>query len=290
MGRNYQAGDPPVFLRWLGGKRWIASKVVLSIRSLGYVGYREPFLGSGSVFFALRPESAVLSDINMDLINVYRQIQIGHKRVTELLNNMPVNKTFYNRVRRMLSLGSDVERAAKFLYLNRTCFSGIYRVNKNGEFNVPFGGRDLGLFLKSDILAASSRMLSGIEVTHCDFEASIRGADAGDIVYCDPPYVGFENSEKFTRYNEKLFSWNDQVRLASSVACAIHRGAKVIMSNSNCTYVENLYRNCTKLTLPRSSRLSANAEYRSDIKEALYFFPRLSSVQLKAVKGIWGTS
>jgi DNA adenine methylase len=265
--------EAPIFLKWPGGKRW-ASELISSIvsRFLAPKGtYFEPFLGGGSVFFTLRPTRAVLSDTNSDLIQVFQTIRDFPSPVVKVLRRMQPNEAEYYRIRASRPR-SPVGKAAKFLFLNRTAFGGIYRVNKKGEFNVPYNGgdRDASILWKTSVLNEASAQLRGVEIVETDFESMILQAGLGDVIYCDPAYTVAHGNNGFIRYNERNFSWRDQERLVSTARKAVKRGATVIISNAHHRSIQKLYAGWTCLTLARQSRISPNPVHRRNVKESLF--------------------
>ncbi|MFA7060434.1 MAG: Dam family site-specific DNA-(adenine-N6)-methyltransferase [Pedobacter sp.] len=228
------------FLKWVGGKRWLISKHC-NIFPQKYSQYIEPFLGSGAVFFHLKPTTGILSDLNKELIDVYKAIKEGWREIDAILQDYQKNHNseFYYNTRNN-EVTSSPEKAARFIYLNRTCWNGLYRVNLNGKFNVPIGTKTK-VILDNDNFAAIAAALENIELVHSDFEDTISYAKNDDFVFIDPPYTVKHNNNGFIKYNENLFSWDDQVRLRDSTANAIQRGAKVIITNAAHDSVEQLY-------------------------------------------------
>ena len=262
------------FLKWPGGKRWAVSRLApLAERHL--TGrYFEPFLGGGALFFALQPSMALLSDINEELINAYRLARSRPAALVAQLKTLPVSKAHYDLLRGQ-SGGRGLVRAARFLYLNRTCFGGIYRVNRQGHFNVPFGGgeRTPEPLWTRNLLVNASRALKCAEIQTCDFEASIEEAGKGDFVYCDPTYTVAHDNNGFVRYNEKNFSWRDQERLASAITRAHRRGASVLLSNAHHFDIKDLFEAPKRWVLRRTSSVCRDIAYRADVAEYLFFWP-----------------
>lgn len=258
------------FLKWAGGKRWFVANH-LDIIPTNFDRYIEPFLGSGAVFFALNPPNSILGDVNKDLINVYRAIKQDWAGVkVELLKHQKKHsESYYYKVRDLESKGL-VDAAAKFIYLNRTCFNGIYRVNREGKFNVPKGSRDSVVF-DSDDFEKVSELLQNTELEVCDFETLIDRAGERDLIFADPPYTVRHNTNGFVKYNEKLFSWEDQVRLASALSRAKKRGAHIVATNANHSSLLSLYRpEGFKLKkMSRYSSISADPERRKQFEELL---------------------
>jgi DNA adenine methylase len=258
------------FLRWPGGKRWAAAYIAGIIRNRPYKIYIEPFLGGGALFFFLRPAKARLSDINPDLIDTYKAVRDRPHELVCALGKYSVSKSAYYQIR-AAEPQTPVLRAARFLYLNRTAFSGMYRLNKSGQFNVPYGGgeRTPGLLLQTTILKDASAALRSAELIQSDFEAVMDGASAGDVLYCDPTYTVTHDQNGFVRYNERNFSWSDQERLSRAAWRARGRGAIVIVSNAHHREIKKMYRSGRFLTLTRQSTLSANPSRRRAVHEYL---------------------
>jgi DNA adenine methylase len=259
------------FLRWPGGKRWLAPNLSELINEKLFDRYLEPFLGGGAVFFNFVFKSAILSDINDDLINTYIQVRDNPEELLAKLGKMKVNRQMYYTIRESRPKKS-LERAARFLFLNRTCFSGIYRVNKKGDFNVPYGeGRTLAPLWNGNLVLKASKALQGTSILTQSFEQTLAQAQTGDLVYCDPIYTVTHNDNGFRRYNESIFSWKDQELLAKCARKAIKRGAKVVVSNAYHNDVKALYDNFNAIVVERGSRLCPDAKKRSLAQEYLFF-------------------
>jgi DNA adenine methylase len=244
------------FLKWAGGKRWLSDRV-LELIPEGFGTYFEPFLGSGAIFFSLQPKAAVLSDLNGDLINAYTSIRDCSEKVNVVLrqHHRLHSKDYYYSIRAS-TLRAQHKRAAQFIYLNRTCWNGLYRVNLSGAFNVPIGTKTK-VILDTDDFPATAKLLSRAEL-HCrDFEVTINLAGENDVIFADPPYTIHHNHNGFVKYNENIFSWQDQIRLRDAIVRAATRGAKIIMTNANHESVRNLY--SEGFTLTPMSRMSVIA-------------------------------
>ncbi len=258
------------FLKWPGGKRWLARTIADVLQSRLQGRYFEPFLGGGAVFFALRPTLATLSDINADLVNVYRQVRDQPVQVLAHLKRIPVTSKQYYLVRTD-NPACKIKQAAQFLYLNRTAFGGIYRLNKEGQFNVPYGGGDRKPtpLWRESLIASSSKTLQGVTLKISDFEPMLDMAVTGDAVYCDPTYTVAHENNGFVRYNERNFSWADQERLAVAALRAYQRGALVIISNAYHPSIRKLYREFTAKRFTRKSLVSASIHARRTVHEYL---------------------
>jgi len=270
---------PPVepqvpLLKWPGGKRWFILKH-LDLFPSTYNNYIEAFAGSASVFFALQPEHAILCDANDELISTYRAVRWRPQQVFAALKLHASNhsEAYYYHVRadRPSNL---VERAARMIYLNRTCFNGIYRVNKNGDFNVPKGSKD-SVILDTDNFLQTARQLRNAELISADFSAAISRSSEGDLVFADPPYTVLHNNNGFLKYNENIFSWNDQVRLADQLELAMQRGAFVVSTNANHKSVRDLYedRGFVCRTTSRFSAISGTGRDRGQYEELIVTTP-----------------
>lgn len=239
--RVVDAGTPLVpFMKWAGGKRWFVYAHGDLLPS-NFNTYVEPFLGGGSVLFYLKPKKAVLGDANPDLICAYQGVQKYPHEVEEQLryHHARHSSEYYYQVRESQP-DSLPERAARVIYLNRTCFNGIYRVNRQGKFNVPIGSRTQVVF-ETDNFSAVSKLLKPARIYLSDFERTIDRAKDGDLVFADPPYTVRHNNNGFVKYNETLFSWADQIRLAEALKRARDRGAKVVVTNAAHDTVKDLY-------------------------------------------------
>jgi DNA adenine methylase len=255
------------FLKWAGGKRWlIASHPELFPKR--YQTYIEPFLGSGAVYFHMCPQTAILSDCNADLIETYRAICDDWQGVQKKLYSYQSAHTpelYY--ATRDARPRTPTTRAARFLYLNRTCWNGLYRVNRKGRFNVPVGTKT-AVILDTDDFERISETLRGAELVCTDFEATLNRAEKGDFVFIDPPYTVAHNYNGFIKYNDNLFSWSDQERLRDAVAAAASRRAHIVLLNAHHESLLRLYAGIgTIRTLTRYSVLSGNARYRKPVEE-----------------------
>ena len=260
------------FLKWVGGKRWF-------VRRYGYIfteqynRYIEPFLGGGSVFFHLQPNRSILGDTNDDLITAYKAIQTDWKSLYKLLEehqrNHNYDEDYYYMVRKSRPR-ELLTRAARFIYLNRTCFNGIYRVNLNGAFNVPRGSKDSVIF-PSDNFHDISDLLQKTELRTSDFQEIIDEAREGDLIFVDPPYTVRHNYNGFVKYNEKLFSWEDQERLAQSLISAKEKGANFVLTNANHDSIRKLYAGfgLFEKSVSRYSSISAVSKSRSQYEEII---------------------
>ena len=258
------------FLKWPGGKRWFVAKYA-SCMPAKYKRYYEPFLGGGSVFFHLRPAKATITDINPELINMYTAMRDDPYGLREILvyHQEHHSPEHYYEVRRD-NPDASIERAGRFLYLNRTCFNGMYRVNQRGMFNVPIGTKHDCIY-DIDLFDEYSKILKKATIRVDDFAKTIGRAREGDIIFADPPYTIAHNQNSFIKYNEHLFTWADQERLFRALRAAKDRGAIVFLTNANHQAVRDMYNdNGFHITvLKRYSSISGVKEKRGIQEELL---------------------
>lgn len=255
------------FLKWAGGKRWFVARY-LDLLPSRFNLYIEPFLGSGALFFALKPKKALLADLNADLIETYLAIQTDWERVLAVLReyHREHSKAFYYSVRSS-EPRSPHHRAARFIYLNRTCWNGLYRVNVRGEFNVPIGTKEKVL-LNIDDFPECSALLKRAKLVTSDFELIVDSARHGDLVFADPPYVTAHSNNGFLKYNEKLFTWDDQKRLMECLVRAKERGVRIASTNADTPAIRKLYeRSFTVSAVTRSSVIASSSSRRGVISE-----------------------
>ena len=260
------------FLKWLGGKRWLLPWLEKRLETKRYATYYEPFLGGGSVFFRFKFKPAVLSDINPELINTYKQVRDNPKELIKKLQELDVDsKTFYRL--RGSNDTDEINRAVRFIYLNRTAFGGMYRVNSQGQYNVPYGNyknTSVEIIWKQNLVSSASIALQQVELLCTDFEISLNLAGPDDLVYCDPTYTTMHDNNGFKEYNEPSFTWEDQIRLAKACKRARERGATVIISNACHKEVKELYEWCESSILERHSVLCPRPSKRKAVKEYMF--------------------
>jgi DNA adenine methylase len=257
------------FLKWAGGKRWLIPKHKNLLPS-NFKRYFEPFLGSGAIFFHLQPEEAVLADINSELIDTYSALKNDWQRVhRHLVIHHRNHSTEYYYQMRGQTTRNDYTKAARLIYLNRTCWNGLYRVNLNGQFNVPVGSKNK-VVSEEDCYENIAKLLEGTSLLNSDFEAVIDQADEGDFLFVDPPYTVKHNFNGFVKYNENLFAWDDQIRLRDALIRASLRGAKFLMTNACHRSVKELYRDYYEMfSVHRPSVISGNNSGRGSYEELL---------------------
>ncbi len=269
---------PRPFLKWAGGK----SQLLAQYNELfpkTYRNYYEPFLGGGAVFFNLRPKRSFLSDINLEIINVYRCIRDQVEEIIMQLHHhyLRHDKSYYYGVRSRLEettewfwVGNNVERAARILYLNKTCFNGLYRENSKGHFNVPIGRYKNPSIYDPDFLRVCAKQLKTTRIEPVGFEDVLRRArSSNDFVYFDPPYQPLNQTSSFTSYTRYSFTEADQIRLRDTFERLRDRGVHVMLSNSDCEFIRDLYSGFNIHTIYASRNINSQGSKRGKITEVL---------------------
>ncbi len=245
---------PPVFLRWAGGKQRIIPRLRQFVPDdYGSRTYREPFVGAGSLFLALQPPRAVLSDANAHLIDCYTAVRNNVAQVSRVLQEIASNdseQTYYETRSKYTSSRPSAAQAARFIYLNRTCFNGIFRVNRAGEFNVPYGHRNNPIFPTPAQLRRVSEVLRRARVSKLDYRAALARAKAEDFIYLDPPYPPLNGTSFFAHYTPERFSNDDQEELADLFRELDSRGCLLLMTNADTPKIRALYKPFNVKRLP----------------------------------------
>lgn len=255
------------FLRWAGGKRWLAQQGIVGLS--GGVRVVEPFVGGGALFFSHAWDRAVLADINRFLINTYLCMREDHVTLFHLVEEHfdLHSKSRYYEIRARMG-DASVQDAADFIYLNRACFNGLFRVNLAGRFNVPIGTKVYELRDLDEFSQWSTR-LQRADIRLADFEDTIDGCGEGDFIFADPPYTVNHNSNGFIEYNERIFGWADQVRLHDCLLKAVERGARFALTNADHPTVRELYGGCVLQTVERGSEMAGRTNARGKTTEVV---------------------
>lgn len=258
------------FLKWAGGKGHLLPKLRPLVPK-HYNKYIEPFLGGGALFFDLCPRNAVLSDLNAELINCYIAVQDAPERVLEKLKPLPVNSRTFYKIRKLDPSKLDAfERAARLIYLNKTCYNGLYRVNKKGQFNVPYGKNDNVVVFTPRLILQASRALKGVNLLQGDFEQILlEYTSSGDFAYLDPPYPPIGRYSNFTRYTSNSFHKKDHIRLARVVEELDDRNCRFILSNVKHPLIEKIYSSFRKIEVEAPRYISSIGDRRGDVTEAI---------------------
>ena len=276
MGRSKIGSEalPRPFLKWAGGKRQLLPELLARVpEPLGT--FHEPFVGGGALFFELsrlkRLGRASLSDQNPRLVATWRAVRDHVDPLIERLRQMPYEQDFYYAQRaRDIDGEGELEIGAWFIYLNKTAFNGLYRVNSKGRHNVPFGRYSNPTICDEPALRAASAALQGVDIQREDFAAVAERAVAGDFVYFDPPYVPLTASSNFTAYTADGFTSNDQVRLRDLALQLKGRGVRVLLSNSSSPAVEALYAEGFEVwRVPANRGINSKADARGAVDELI---------------------
>lgn len=256
------------FLRWAGSKHQLVQTMT------GYwtgqkSRYVEPFAGSARFFFELEPPCALLADINTDLISMYEVVQNHPGQLYTALKQWVNSEKEYYRIRALNPTSLDeVSRAARFIYLNRFCFNGLYRTNKSGQFNVPYGGLKSGTLPSESDLLAASKMLASVTLRSGDFESTLKSVESDDFIYLDPPFTT-SNRRVFNEYGPRSFGANDLRRLRRAIERVHEIGAAFLLSYADCPEGKELARNFKKTTVKTRRNIAGFANKRRKATELL---------------------
>lgn len=274
--RHYEPLAQP-FLKWAGGKRQLIKEIDKLIPKK-YKKYYEPFLGGGALLFYLQPSRTVVSDSNADLVNCYRVLRDSPDKLLEEIDKLENTKDFFYKIREMdrqpsYAELSPVVKAARIIYLNKTCFNGLFRVNKQGQFNAPFGNYKNPTILDPAVAKAVHKYLKQQEVTvlNCDFEKTVLTARSGDFVYFDPPYDPVSSTSSFTGYDLNGFNRNEQQRLKRVCDKLTEQGVAILLSNSDTPFIRELYNDkCYRVHVVQARRnINSVGSGRGKINEVL---------------------
>lgn len=258
------------FLRWAGGKTWLVKYLSQILGDFEYNGYHEPFLGSGAIFFALEPcNKAFLSDLNQELIDTFLEIKNNPDAVINKLKTFENTKEFYYKIRGTI-YDDQASCAARFIYLNQTSFNGIYRVNLQGVYNVPYGFRTKH-FLEEEKIMNASKYLKNSEIYCGDFSLGQDKIKKGDLVFLDPPYTVSHNNNGFIKYNQKLFSLNDQERLSKFIDHIKEKEAYYILTNAAHEQILEIFDKKDRcIELQRASLIGGLKAKREQVSEYIF--------------------
>ena len=216
-------------------------------------------------------DDIILTDVNHDLIQCYVQVRDNVEGVIEYLRGYKNEKDFYYQIRELVP-GNEVEKAAQVIFLNRTSFNGIYRVNLKGTYNVPYGFKQYATLFDFDNLRSVSKLLFGTKIATTDFEISLKGVKTNDLVFLDPPYTVAHGNNGFVKYNQKIFAWQDQERLASTVKMIVENDAHFILTNAGHSSIDSLFSETGEKTeIGRYSVIGGTKAKRDVINEYIFF-------------------
>ncbi|MFN8673070.1 MAG: DNA adenine methylase [Candidatus Sericytochromatia bacterium] len=263
------------FLKWVGGKRQLLEDINLVLPQK-FTNYYEPFIGGGAVLFSLQPKKAFINDHNEELINVYKVIRDNLEALISDLKKHKNEPDYFYEIRALdrneaYKNLSEVQRASRIIYLNKTCYNGLYRVNSSGEFNSPFGKYKNPNIVNEITLRAVNKYLNNNEVKiyNGDFEKVLVNIKKSDFVYFDPPYDPVSKSANFTGYSQAGFNTKDQIRLKELCDSLDKKGIKFLLSNSATPFIEDLYKNYKISYVKANRHINSNAKKRGAIDEVL---------------------
>lgn len=269
-----QKTRPHPFLKWAGGKRQLLPQMEKYFPK-HYNRYIEPFIGGGAVFFHLLPENSIVSDNNPDLINCYKVIKNDVEGLIKSLKKHRYEKNYYYEIRSLdrdfkkFAELSDVEKASRSIYLNKTGYNGLYRVNSKGLFNVPFGRHKNPKICDETNLRNVSQVLKKVEIFQGSFEICLDFAEKDDFIYFDPPYFPLSDTALFTSYTKISFDKSSQIKLFEVFKELNRRGCNLMLSNSYSEFILDLYKDFKIITLKAKRNINSNSQKRGLIKEAL---------------------
>jgi len=273
--------DAKPFVKWAGGKRQLVAELLKHLPK-EFNNYYEPFVGGGALFFELynsgflKNRQVLLSDINEELINSYKVIRDYPTKLIEQLKEFKAkhSKEFYYQIRELdrnenYQNLDKITKAARFIYLNRTCFNGLYRVNKKGEFNVPMGRYKNPQIVDEKNIFAVSQALQNVTIQHCDYKEVLKYANGNDFIYFDPPYYPITETANFTSYTQEEFLEKEQTELYETFKELSNRRCFILESNSDTDFIKNLYKEFTMKEVLANRAINSNGGKRGKIIEVL---------------------
>ncbi len=265
------------FLKWVGGKRQIIPEILKYLpKNLSNYTYYEPFIGGGALFFHLQPKKAIINDFNSELINVYQTIRDNLDELIEDLKKHENTAEYFYRLRvidrePLFHNQTNVQKASRVIYLNKTCYNGLYRVNSAGEFNSPFGRYKNPNIVNEPTLRAVSKYLKSneIEILHGDYTKALTNIKTNSFVYLDPPYHPISETSNFTGYIQGGWGKNDQIRLKNICDELDNKNIKFLLSNSSADFIGELYSGYKIIRIKASRSINSDGEKRGQIDEFL---------------------
>lgn len=271
------------FVKWVGGKRQLLSEIEMMLPA-SFNTYYEPFVGGGALLFDIAPEKAVIGDMNATLIGVYKSIRDNKEALIQMLDTLTAShessqdkKAFYNQMREkynneVLKNPDSLEVCALFMYLNKTCFNGLYRVNSKGLFNVPFNGKEKLHIYETENLDMISKYLENVSILNADFEETCKAASAGDFVFFDSPYVPLK-PESFESYTKEGFSLENHERLARVFHELTEKRVYCMLTNHNTEFINELYKEYNKKTVQVKRMINSDASKRTGEEIIIINYP-----------------
>ncbi|PZW01557.1 Dam family site-specific DNA-(adenine-N6)-methyltransferase [Metamycoplasma auris] len=267
------------FVKWAGGKNQILNKLIEFIPK-EFNRYYEPFIGGGALLFNLKPNTIIINDSNKELMYAY-QCFLDKYKLNKLIKELEMHELnhseeYYYQVRNLDQSNSfeklkDYQRAARLIYLNKACFNGLYRVNSKGFYNTPYGNKQkINAFDKENFLDIYKYFsISNVAIKNEDFEECVKDAKKGDFVYFDPPYDSYTDKNSFTNYDSKKFGKDEQIRLRNVALKLSKRGVKVMLSNHNTPFINELYKDFNKHVIEARRIINSDAKRRGNVEELI---------------------
>jgi DNA adenine methylase len=264
------------FLKWAGGKRQLIPTILGNHLPKKYNMYYEPFIGGGALLFTLQPTKAIINDSNSELINCYEVIRDSIDELIDDLKRHENDKNYYYAIRdwdrkKSYSHKTKIERASRIIFLNKTCYNGLFRVNSQGQFNVPFGSYKNPNILDVAVLKAVNKYLNEnqIKLLNQDFNEAVKHAQSGDFLYLDPPYDPVSESASFTGYDINGFDKDEQIRLKKTCDDLTQRGCSVLLSNAYTEFIVELYKDYHQTKISATRAINSNGQKRGKVDEIL---------------------
>ncbi len=265
------------FLKWVGGKRQLLPQIKLFLpKNLLSYTYCEPFVGGGALLFDLQPKHAIINDLNQELINVYNVIKNNPEELIEDLKKHYNTSEYFYEIRSvdrfpLFQEFDNIQRASRIIYLNKTCYNGLYRVNNAGEFNSPFGKYKNPNIVNEPVIRAVSKYLNNVDIKifNTDFEAVLNNLPEHSFVYLDPPYHPLSESSNFTGYTQGGWNENNQIRLRNVCDILNEKGIKFLLSNSSSDFIKDIYSKYNITIVKATRAINSDSSKRGPINELL---------------------
>jgi DNA adenine methylase len=267
MNKKSKLRIPRPFLKWAGGKTQLLSEIACLLPTIKG-RYIEPFVGGGALFFELEPERALIQDVNLELITTYRAVREYVEELIEALSLFKFEKEEYYKVRDT-ECYNMVNIAARMIYLNKTCFNGLYRVNSKGKFNVSMGDYKNPVICDAENLRACSKVLQKAEISWSSFEGTTYHAQAGDFVYFDPPYIQVSSTSNFTSYTKDNFAISDHEKLLKEFKTLSDKGVYLMLTNSDTEWTREKYADFNIHEVSANRSINSKGALRGKVSELI---------------------
>lgn len=264
-------------VKWVGGKRQLLDDIIPLLPDY-FSTYVEPFVGGGALLFEIQPKKAIVNDLNHELINLYKVIKDNPNELLSLLEEHELNNSeeYFYQIRALdrsesYNEMSDIEKAARIIYLNKTCYNGLFRVNQSGQFNSPYGKYKNPNIVNKPVVLAMANYFQNNNITllNGDYKMALKKLRKGAFVYFDPPYMPISSSSSFTGYTENGFDKKQQIELKEECDRLNSRGIKFLLSNSDHPFIRDLYKDYEIITVRAKRSINSNSNKRGEINEVL---------------------